>query len=152
MPFTFTPEYLVDGPTPPDPPAPCDEIGQVSRANVSAHNRTRMHSVKVRPGEKRCLVANFNGAVPAARTIAKAVWRMDSTYSASLSGGQITHDDRVTEVIVSAHEWGDTAVECAATLDNGEVYVQVFVVEVARASVSPSAQLPTGSQQITVVA
>lgn len=136
----------------PAPVAACEEIGQVSRANVSAHNRTRMHSVKVRPGEKRCLVANFNGAVPASRTITQAVWRMDSTYSASLSGGAITSGGRVTEVLVSAHEYGCEAIECTATFDNGEQYVQVFVVEVFAPTMSPSSNLPTGASSITVTA
>ena len=149
----FTPEYLVDGPTPPAPPTgPCEEIGRVSRAFVSAHNRTRIHGVKVREGEKRCLIANFNGAVPASRAIVKAVWRLQSTACVSMSGGQITDAGRSTEVLLAAHLGGVVAINCEATFDNGEVYVQVFVVQVARAAVSPASQLPTGAQEVTVVA
>lgn len=144
--------FEMDAEAPPPPAVACEEIGQVSRANVSAHNRTRMHGVKVRPGEKRCLVANFNGAVPPGRTIVRAVWRMDTTFVASLSGGAITHDGRATECLVSAHYCGCEAVECAATFDNGEVYVQVFAIQVAHHVIAPPALLPVGSNSITITA
>lgn len=126
-------------------PVPCEEIGPVSKADVSAFNRTRLHSVRVLPGEKRCLVANFNGAVPPARTIATAEWRMESNVVASMANGQLLSPYRETEVTVTAHLPGVAPLECRATFDNGEVYVQRFMVEVMNGwlldTPAPSGQL-----------
>lgn len=126
-------------------PVPCEEIGPVSKADVSAFNRTRLHSVRVLPGEKRCLVANFNGAVTPARTIATAEWRMESNVVASMANGQLLSPYRETEVTVTAHLPGVAPIECRATFDNGEVYVQRFMVEVMNGwlldTPAPSGQL-----------
>lgn len=133
-----------------DEASPCEEIGRVSQAYASAHNRTRVQLVRVRSGEKRCIIANFNGAIPAGRKIVKADWYLEDAYSAVLSGGAITGEGRKTEVIVSTMNCGTTGVECAATFDNGEVYIQSFVIEVWESPyIAPHS---AGQQQITITA
>jgi hypothetical protein len=151
--FSLVSLVTEDPPTPPGPGPdfPCEEIGPVSRVDVSAHNRTRQHSVRVLPGERRCLVANFNGAVPASRTITAATWRMDSTVVASMSDGKLLSPYRQTEVSVTAALPGTTAIECRATFDNGEVYSQRFMVEVEHGMYSWPATSP-GSSLISLSA
>lgn len=133
-------------------PVPCEEIGPVSKANASAFNRTRVHSVRVLPGEKRCMVANFGGAVPASRTIASAVWQMESNAVASMANGQLLSPYRETEVTVTAHWPGVAPIECRATFDNGEVYVQRFMVEVLHGGWYFDTPAPSGALQISLSA
>lgn len=124
--YRFTFEMDVDGPEPPS--VACEELGRTTRAYVSGYNRTRVHEVRVVRGEKRCLVANFNGAIPKGRTIASAVWRTTQNWAAIMSNGRIFENDRSTAVDLSAGWGGPAWVKCEATLDNGEVYTQVFRV------------------------
>jgi hypothetical protein len=82
-------------------------------------------------GEKRCLVANFNGAISAARTIVQAAWRTPYGYIAIMSNARIQPDARSAAVDIQANWIGDEILKCEATLDNGEVYVQPFRVDVS---------------------
>ncbi|KMM77073.1 hypothetical protein ACP93_02605 [Xanthomonas sp. NCPPB 1128] len=107
----------------------CDEIGTVSRAYVSAHDRTRIHQVSVPPGERRCVVADFNGALSPARSIASAEWRLSSLGVASMSDAAIPNA-RTAQVQVRVGFPGQVALRCVATLDNGETYVQRYVIVV----------------------
>lgn len=117
-----------DGPTPTD--GACDEIGRVSRAFVSAHNRTRVHGVHVGAGERRCVVADYNGALPVGRSIARAEWRLAGDGVARMSEAAIP-TPRQTQVQLHAQHAGRVMLRCLATLDNGEVYVQSFMVLVS---------------------
>lgn len=132
MAVSFIPEYWIEPAPEPDPPAPeptpCEELGRVSRAYVSAHDRTRVHGLNLYSRERRCLVANFNGAIPKARTIASAVWDMESPCAVGMSGAAIV--GREAQVMLSAVRDGVEWIRCEVTLDNGEVYNQLFRVEV----------------------
>lgn len=108
----------------------CDEMGRASTANVSAYDRTRVHDVRLMMGEKRCLVANFNGAISAARTITSVKWRCDFGYIAQMANARIQSNSRSTAVDITANWMGDSIIRCEATLDNGETYIQSFHVEV----------------------
>ncbi|WP_369916526.1 hypothetical protein AB8810_11070 [Xanthomonas sp. NCPPB 3005] len=108
---------------------PCDEIGIVSRAFVSAHDRLRVHSIQVPPGERRCVVADYNGALPAGRSIVAVEWRLSSQGVAAMSAAAIP-TTRQAQVQIQVGYPGRVALRCVATLDNGEVYVQRFMVEV----------------------
>lgn len=124
--MSFIPEY--------DAPAPqpvCDEIGRTSKAVASAYYRTRIHDVRLMMGEKRCLVADFNGAISSARAIASIVWRCDFGYIAQMSNARIQAGNRSAAVDIIANWIGDSVMQCAATLDNGEVYMQMFRVDVS---------------------
>ncbi|KRG69130.1 hypothetical protein [Pseudoxanthomonas dokdonensis] len=106
----------------------CEEIGRVSRAYVSAHTRERVHSTRLYPTEKRCLVANFNGAIPPGRTIVTAQWKMESACSVAMSSASIY--GRSAQVMVQGVYRGWAYIKAQVTLDNGEIYNQLFVVEV----------------------
>ncbi|XQA72078.1 hypothetical protein ACM9XA_11305 [Xanthomonas sacchari] len=123
--FTLAPGQDPD----PQTAVPCDEIGTVSRAYVSAHDRTRIHQINVPPGERRCVVADFNGALPPGRSIAAAEWRLSSLGVASMSGAAIP-SAREAQVQVQVGYPGTVALRCVATLDNGEVYVQRYMIVV----------------------
>lgn len=112
----------------------CDEIGRATRAYVSAYDRTRVHQVRLYRFEKRCLVANFNGAFPLARKIVSATWRTDGPAIGVLSSVQISDDFRETSVLFASQLSGFTNVRAEVALDNGEVYNQVYLVNVRMAS------------------
>ncbi|WP_435013004.1 hypothetical protein [Xanthomonas arboricola] len=122
-------EVWQQGPEPPQP-AGCDEIGRVSRAFVSAHTRTRVRGVHVGAGERRCVVADYNGAIPPSRSIARVEWRLAGDGVARIFEAAIP-TTRQTQVQLHAQRAGRVMLRCLATLDNGEVYVQSFMVLVA---------------------
>jgi hypothetical protein len=111
----------------PDPP-PCEEYGRTTRAYVSAYQRDRVHQSRLVRGEKRCLVANFNGAIPPGRSIVSATWRCDQNQSVYMSDARI--DGRCTTVTIAAQIGYGSRMKCQVTLDNGEVYNQVFWVRI----------------------
>lgn len=102
----------------------CEEFGRVTRAYVSAYDRTRVHEFRLFANERRCLVANFNGAIPKGETIAKVEWRMDMVQSLAMSDAAI--DGREARVMIQARYVGRVNLRCEATLGNGEVYTQLF--------------------------
>lgn len=109
---------------------PCDELGRTTTINVSGYNRSSVHDVRVVRGEKRCLVANFNGALPAGRTIASVTWRCVQPYVAIMSNPRIIVGQRQVAVDVKANYYSDTVIKCEATLDNGEVMAQLVRMSV----------------------
>lgn len=111
-----------------DAPAGCEELGRVTRAYVSGHYRTRVHESRLYAREKRCLVANFNGALPAGRSIASAVWDMSVIAAVGMATPSIV--GREVRVLIEAVRCGCAYLRCEVTLDNGEVYNQLFAVTV----------------------
>lgn len=111
----------------------CEEHGRVTRAYVSGYQRDRVHRSRLVRGERRCLVANFNGAIPPARTIASATWRCDQNQAVYMANPRITDAGRVAEVDITAQIGWGARVKCEAVLDNGEVYTQRFVIRVVSA-------------------
>jgi len=112
-------------------PAVCDEIGRTTKAVASAYYRTRIQDCRLMMGEKRCLVADFNGVISSARKVASVVWKCDFGYIAQMSRARIQPDNRSAAVDILANWIGDSVLQCAATLDNGEVYMQMFRVDVS---------------------
>lgn len=151
--ITLNFEMLVDGPVPPDPPVtgPCEELGRATRAYVSGYQRDRIHRSRLVRGEKRCLVANFNGAIPPARTIASVVWRTNQYQSIYMENARI--DGREVTVNITAQTGSHAWVKCQVTLDNGEVYNQLFAVEVRNAPWFSGETSPEiGPQSLTATA
>jgi hypothetical protein len=123
--LSFATEANADLPT-----ASCDEIGRATRCYVSAHDRARVHDSRLVRGEKRCLVADYNGAISAARVIASIIWRCYDGYAVAMSNARILDGSRQVAVDISANWPGCEWLQCEAMLDNGEVYVQRFRVDV----------------------
>lgn len=112
-------------------PASCDEIGRTTKAVASAYYRTRVQDCRLVMGEKRCLVADFNGVISSARKVVSVVWKCDFGYVAQMSRARIQPDNRSVAVDIIANWIGDSVMQCAATLDNGEIYMQMFRVDVS---------------------
>lgn len=127
--LSFAPEYDVIAPPP--PVVACNEYGRVTRCYVSGYQRDYVHTSRLIIGERRCLLADFNGAISPARTIVKARWRTDFGYICIISNAQIASDQRSTQVTLAANWIGDQMLHLEATLDNGEAYTQMFYVSVS---------------------
>lgn len=108
----------------------CDELGRSTRCYVSAFQGDRVHKSTICRGTVRCLVADFNGALPKARSISSVTWRCDQGFPVVMANARIT--GRMTAVDITAQAVGCSAFSCESTMDNGEVYIQRFVVEVQR--------------------
>lgn len=119
----FTPE--IDVPPPPIIP-PCAEFGRVTRVYASGYDRARIHDGRLVRGESRCLVVEFNGAIPPARTITSVTWRCADPSVIVMSNARIQTGARSVAVDVRANWPRDAAIKCVATLDNGEVYAQLI--------------------------
>lgn len=124
--FAFLAEVWVDD----APGDQCEEFGQVTRSYVSGYNRSRVHLGTLYAPETRCLVADFNGALPKSRTIVSAVWQTWQGWVAIMSNPRVIEDGRAVSILLRAQMPGPFIMRCAATLDNGEVYVQQFRIQV----------------------
>lgn len=115
-------------------PAPsdetCDEPGQVTRCYVSIFDAPRIHESRLFQQGKRCLEANFNGALGVGRKIVSVKWSMQTPYSVVMDTARITADQRSTRVNITAAWTGDAWMRAQVTLDNGEIYTQLFHVVV----------------------
>lgn len=105
---------------------PCDELGRVTRIYASGYDRSRVHDGRMVRGESRCLVVDFNGAIPAGRTVASVTWRCNIPTAIVMSNARIQAGARSVAVDVLAGWSCDTAIKCESTLDNGEVYAQLI--------------------------
>ena len=104
----------------------CEELGRVSRIYASGYDRTRVHDGRLVRGESRCLVVEFNGAIPASRTVTSVTWRCADPSVIVMSNARIQSSGRSVAVDVRANLPCDTAIKCEATLDNGERYMQLI--------------------------
>ena len=150
MPFSFYPEYFV-----PDSTGAhnCDELGRTTRAIVSGYFRTRTHVARLVRGESRCLVADFHGAIAPARSIVSATWRTTQNQAVRMSNARIAADGRSVEVDIVCQSGGVSAVKVDATLDNGEIYNQVFRVEIRWSPVFSGEPQPViGPSELTATA
>jgi hypothetical protein len=102
----------------------CEELGRVTRSYVSGYDRARVHVGTVRRQERRCVVANFNGAIPPGRSIASVVWRCTSPWVTFMRDPSIFERD--AQVVVDFQNPGWGALKATVTLDNGEIYNQTF--------------------------
>lgn len=105
---------------------PCDELGRVTRIYASGYDRARVHDGRLVRGESRCLVVDFNGAIPAGRTITSVTWRCSDPTVIMMSNARIPVGARSVAVDVRANLPCDTAIKCEATLDNGEACMQLI--------------------------
>lgn len=115
-----------------DPPAQvaCAELGRVTRIYASGYERARVHDGQLVRGESRCLVVEFSGAIPPARTVGSVTWRCVDPSVVVMSNARIQPGARSVAIDVRANWPSDTLIKCEATLDNGEVYVQLIHLSV----------------------
>lgn len=113
------------------PPAPCDELGRVTRAYVSGYQRDRVHRSDLVRGEARCLCAEFRGAINPARSIVSVQWMCQQPYAIFMSNARISGTECAVTISAQAASW--CYMKCIATLDNGEQYTQLFYLTIRSA-------------------
>lgn len=126
------------------------DIGQATTATVSAYERGRIHVSRLYAAEKRQLVANFAGVMPAGTTIASATWQTLAPVSLVMSGPTIA--GKTAYITIAAQLWGPTVIRCTVTLSNGERYVQQFRVNVLGQPVYSGETYVAGPTELTVTA
>lgn len=114
-----------------EPTPACKEIGRTTRAYVSAYSLSNVHQTRVRRRTKRCIIANFNGALPAGVGITKVTWRTNHPWVCHISnpslvplvtGGPL----RQAQVTCDFDNPGIGSLKAEITTDTGEIYVQLF--------------------------
>lgn len=138
----FTPEVNV---TAPAPAAKCDELGRITRTYVSGYTLSRQNVARVRRSSKRCVVANFNGALPPGRLITSVRWETTSPWSINMSNARIATGQRETMVDVLFNFAGWGGILATVTLDNGEIYNAEFSFTVIDSPLYPTATYPNGN-------
>jgi hypothetical protein len=132
---------------------PCEEYGRVTRAYVSGYQLNRVHKSSLLCGATRCLALNFNGAISASRSIVSAEFKCNQPFAVVMSNPQITTDGRECHCTIYAQNQGTSLIQANATLDNGDVYNQLFVVNVSRPAYFQNDPVPvTGPYVLTVSA
>lgn len=123
----------------------CDELGRTTRNYVSGYTLSRQAVTRVRRMAKRCVVANFNGALPKGRLITSVRWETTSPWALFMSNARIALGQResMVDIIFNFAGWG--GVLCTATLDNGEVYNAEFSFTVIDSPLYPTATYPTSN-------
>ena len=113
-------------PAPPTPPEWCMELGRATRCYVSGFQRDRIHEASLVRGESRCLIADFNGALPKGQLIVKATWRCWNGIVGVMSNARIKDDQRETAIDLLAALPGGGMVKCEVTNDHGDACTQLF--------------------------
>jgi len=109
----------------------CEELGRATRNIVSGYQRDRVFRTSVYANERRCLVTDFNGAIPPGRSIVKAVWQTPDTMKVRMGTPAIA--GRQVQVSIDAQYTGQSRIRVDVTLDNGEIYSAWHVVRVMAA-------------------
>lgn len=108
----------------PEPPSTCEEYGRTTRAYVSGYNRSMVHVARIRRQERRCVVANFNGAIPPGRSIVYVTWRCVQPWVTKMISAEVL--PREVTVLVDFQNPGFGAIKATVELDNGEIQNQIF--------------------------
>ena len=99
---------------------PCEELGRATRNIVSGYQRDRVFRSSLFANEVRCLVSDFNGAIPKGRAIVKAIWQTPDVMQAAMSEPAI--NGRQVQITVRAQYTGRSRIRVDVVLDNGEIY------------------------------
>jgi len=139
--LTFQPQVEETVPSVPK----CDELGRATRTYVSGYTLTRANVARVRRRARRCVVANFNGALPKGRLITSVRWETTSPWALFMSNARIADGQRETmvDIIFNFSGWGGLL--ATVTLDNGEEYNAEFSFTVIDTPLYPTADYPTSN-------
>jgi len=134
--FSFNPQvqFANDG--------TCHELGRTTRTYVSGYTLERQNVARVRRRAKRCVVANFNGALPSGRLITSVRWETTSPWSINMANPRIAPSQRETMIDVTFNFAGWGGLLATVTLDNGEEYNAEFSFTVLDSPLYPSATYP----------
>ena len=148
----FTPEVDVTGPAPPPLGDPCTELGRSTRAYVSGYNLSQVSQTRLRRFSKRCVVANFNGALAKGQLITSVRWDCTSPWASYMENARIITGQREVAVDVSFNFSGTAFLKATVTLDNGESYNQQFRFTVVDQPLYPGATYNNANGPYTLTA
>lgn len=123
----------------------CGELGRTNRTYVTGYSLSRVNVTRVRRMAKRCVVANFNGALDPDRQIVSVRWETTSPWAILMSNARIAFGQRETMVDVTFNFSGWGGLLATVTLDNDEVYNAEFQFTVVDTPLYPSATYPIGN-------
>lgn len=106
------------------------DMGRATRNIVSGYNRDRVFQARIYAPERRALVTDFNGALPAGVKITKATWNTWDNYPAVMAAPSIADSGRSCQVMVTAQVDGISCIRLAVELDNGERFVAHHVIQI----------------------
>lgn len=124
-------------------------IGRRTRQYVTAYSLDRVQPIRVRRMAKRCLVADFNGALPTGRTISSVVWRCTSPWATVLSNAAVDAGLRIVSVDCHFANAGCGGVKATVTLDNGDLYTANFEATVTDTSWYDEAAVAAGPYSVS---
>lgn len=104
----------------------CTELGRVSRSFCSGYTAARTETRRIRRYAKRCILADFNGALPAGELIASVRWDTTSPWSVFMSNARVITGQRKVAVDAAFNFAGWGAVLATVTTVNGDTYNQDF--------------------------
>jgi len=123
----------------------CNELGRTSRTFVTGYSLSRVNVTRVRRMAKRCVVANFNGALDPDRRIVSVRWETTSPWAILMDNARIAFGQRETMVDVTFNFSGWGGLLATVTLDNGEVYNAEFSFTVLDTPLYPTATYPVSN-------
>lgn len=125
-------------------------IGRVNNAFASAHDRTRVHCVRIYPGESRRLLVSFNSVIPKGERIIKATFRQVSACSVAMADPQLERAGRAASVQLTAAYRGCQPIKVTVQTDAGNAYVLMAVAEVKGGPWFGDEETAAGPTELTV--
>lgn len=102
----------------------CEELGRITKSYVSGYTAARPEARRVRRFSKRCVVAEFNGAIAPDCTIVHVRFDTTSPWSVLMSNPRIQSSGRSVAIDVAFNFAGWGGIQATVRLSNGEVYNQ----------------------------
>lgn len=128
----------------------CNEIGRISRCYVTAYSLDRPQTLKARRYQKRCLVGDFNGAIPVGNVITEARFDCSGPWAVNMSNPRIIIGQRKAAVDISMNYAGWSGIRMQVTLDNGDVYECEWSITVTNVPLYPNDSYPQVSGPFTL--
>jgi hypothetical protein len=117
----------------------CEELGRVTRTYASGYTAARCEVRRVRRFAKRCVVAEFNGAIAPDCSIVHVRWDTTSPWSLLMSNPRIQSSGRSVAIDVAFNFAGWGGIQATVRLSNGEVYSQELAFSVLDRPLYPGA-------------
>lgn len=128
------------------------DMGRATRNIVSGYSRERVFQANLYAFERRELVTDFNGAIPAGVSIVRAVWNTQDTLPVAMSDPSINPGGRSCKVMLQAQVDGFSCIRLDAELSNGERYSQWHVIRILPARYMSGDTWVNGPSQLVATA
>lgn len=122
------------------------DMGRVTRNIVSGYQRDRVFRSSLYASESRQLVTDFNGAMPADRSIVQAVWQTWENQCIAMGPAEVS--ERSVQIRVAAQYSGRSRIKLDVTLDNGDVFSAWHIIRVMGAPYFDNPGWVTGPRKV----